>query len=82
MLMGGALLLTPYAMNYELAVFAPFLLALPTNSVRNVLICAVWATSLFFNAGVIGLIVAYAAVAIPVVGRNVQTRSEVVTSRA
>lgn len=82
LLIGGALLLTPYAMNYELAAFAPFLLALPRNSARNLLACGVWAVSLFFNAGVIGLLAAYVAAAAPVVRAQFQTRSEDVTSRA
>ena len=67
LIMGGALLLTPYAMNYELAVFAPALLALPRETVRNLLICALWGLSLFINAGLLGLLVAYAAVAVPAV---------------
>lgn len=57
--MGGALLLTPYAMNYELAVFAPALLALPREQMRNVILAALWGFSLFLNAGVIGLLIAY-----------------------
>lgn len=77
LIMGGALLLTPYAMNYELAVFAPALLALPRDQLRNVLVCALWGFSLFINAGLLGLAVAYAAVAMPVI----QARSESATRR-
>lgn len=70
LILGGALLLTPYAMNYELAVFAPALLSLPRESLRNLLVCALWGLSLFINAGLLGLLVAYAAVAGPVVTRR------------
>ena len=62
LVMGGALLLTPYAMNYELAVFAPALLALDREQIRNVILVALWGFSLFLNAGVIGLLLAYLAV--------------------
>lgn len=65
LLMGGALLLTPYAMQYELAVFAPALLALPREQIRNLLVCALWGFSLFVNAGLLGLIAAYAVVVAP-----------------
>ena len=67
LIMGGALLLTPYAMNYELAVFAPALLALPRDQLRNLLVCALWGLSLFVNAGLLGLAVAYAVVVAPLV---------------
>lgn len=77
LIMGGALLLTPYAMNYELAVFAPALIALPRDQLRNLLVCALWGLSLFINAGLLGLLVAYAAVAGPVV----QARAGAATSR-
>ncbi|HXG82315.1 MAG TPA: glycosyltransferase family 87 protein [Sphingomicrobium sp.] len=70
LVMGGALLLTPYAMNYELAVFAPALLALPRESLRNLLVCALWGLSLFITAGLLGLLVAYAAVAAPLVTKR------------
>ena len=69
-LMGGALLLTPYAMNYELAVFAPALLALPREQMRNVVLVALWGFSLFLNAGVVGLLIAYLAVVAPLLAKK------------
>lgn len=68
--MGGALLLTPYAMNYELAVFAPALLSLPRERLREVVLVALWGFSLIVNAGVIGLLVAYLAVSAPLLARS------------
>ena len=70
LVMGGALLLTPYAMNYELAVFAPALLALPREQIRNVILVTLWGFSLLVTAGTIGLLVAYLAVAAPLVARS------------
>jgi hypothetical protein len=70
LVMGGALLLTPYAMNYELAVFAPALLALPREQLRNVILVALWGFSLLVTAGVIGLLIAYLAVSAPLVARS------------
>lgn len=70
LIMGGALLLTPYAMNYELAVFAPALLALPREQMRNVILVALWGFSLLVTAGTIGLLVAYLAVAAPLVAKS------------
>ncbi|HEY0629962.1 MAG TPA: glycosyltransferase family 87 protein [Sphingomicrobium sp.] len=67
MMLGGTLLMAPYAMYYELAVFGPALLALPRDRLLNVAIVAVWGASLFLNAGIIGLAVAYAAIAYPIV---------------
>lgn len=69
-IMGGALLLTPYAMNYELAVFAPAVLALPRERLRNVIVAAVWGFSLLLNAGVVGLLLAYSAVSAPLVAKS------------
>lgn len=68
--MGGALLLTPYAMNYELAVFAPALLALGREQIRNVILVALWGFSLFLNAGVVGLLLAYLAVSAPLLAKS------------
>ncbi len=70
LLMGGALLLTPYAMNYELAVFAPALLALGREQIRNVILVALWGFSLFLNAGVVGLLLAYLAVSAPLLAKS------------
>ena len=67
-IMGGALLLTPYAMQYELAVFAPALLALPRDRLFSVAVVAVWSVTLFLNAGIVGLAIAYAATAYPTLG--------------
>lgn len=57
-LMGGALLVSPYAMFYELAVLAPLVLSRlkPVDS----LVAAVWALSLFWNASVVGLAAVFA----------------------
>lgn len=70
LLMGGALLLTPYAMNYELAALAPAMLAMPRERLRDLLLIAVWAVSLFANAALLGLLIAYAIVAARVIGKD------------
>jgi len=67
LIMGGALLVTPYAMNYELAVFAPALMTLARKDMPSLFVCGLWASSLFFNAGVVGLILAYGAIATNVI---------------
>jgi hypothetical protein len=59
MLVGGALLITPYGMYYELATLAPVVATLPLRRARDALIPVVWATSLFVNASVVGLLVIY-----------------------
>lgn len=59
MLIGGALLITPYAMHYELAALAPAVAAMPLRRARDAAIPAIWATSLFLNASVIGLLAVY-----------------------
>lgn len=81
-LLGGALLISPYAMHYELAVFGPAMLALPRDRLLNVAIIATWAASLFLNAGVVGLAVAYAAVACSMLtARRAETQGKFETSR-
>lgn len=70
LIMGGALLLTPYAMNYELAVFAPAMLALPREQIRNVLLAALWGFSLLLNAGLVGLLIAYSVVCAPLLAKS------------
>lgn len=59
-LLGGALLVTPYAMNYELAALAPAVLSKPPRSLKDFAIPFVWAASLFAGLSVAGLIAAYA----------------------
>lgn len=60
LLLGGALLVTPYAMNYELAALAPAVLSKPPRSLKDFAIPFVWAASLFAGLSVAGLIAAYA----------------------
>lgn len=57
-LMGGALLVSPYAMFYELAVLAP--LVVSRLKLIDSLVAAVWGLSLFWNASVAGLIAVFA----------------------
>jgi hypothetical protein len=64
-LMGGALLITPYAMNYEVAVLAPALMTLRTPRLRDTAAPALYAVSLFATASVVGLIAVTARFAFP-----------------
>lgn len=58
-LLGGALLISPYSMNYELALLAPAVLSLPRPRASDAAIPFVWAASLFANASVVGLLAVY-----------------------
>jgi hypothetical protein len=57
---GGSLLASPYAMNYELAAVAPIVLALRREKLVDLLVPLVWGVSLFFNASLAGLVLVYA----------------------
>jgi predicted permease len=76
-LLGGALLISPYGMYYELALLAPAVAAMPLRKPQDVVIPAIWATSLFVNASVIGLLVVYcwAATRLFSSGRSILTKS-------
>jgi hypothetical protein len=58
-LVGGALLVTPYGMNYELAALAPAVGTISLRRMRDGVVPAVWAFSLFLNLSVIGLVATY-----------------------
>lgn len=58
-LIGGALLVSPYGMDYELAALAPAVAAMRIRKATDLLVPGAWAASLFANAGVIGLIAVY-----------------------
>lgn len=58
-LVGGALLVSPYAMNYELAALAPAVAALPIRKPKEVIIPAIWAIGLFVTVSLLGLLAAY-----------------------
>lgn len=58
-MVGGALLISPYAMNYELAAFAPVVAAWRLDHVRHIRIPAFWAASLIVTLSVAGLIAIY-----------------------
>lgn len=82
LLMGGALLIAPYSMNYELAVFAPALLSLPRGNWCNFLVCAFWGASLFLNLGVAGLLVAYFFLAWPIITGSFVQSSDPANNRS
>jgi hypothetical protein len=52
---GGSLLVSPYAMNYELAALAPVVLTMRREKFYDLILPAVWGASLFFNASLLGL---------------------------
>ncbi len=54
-LVGGTLLVSPYAMDYELAAFAPAIAAIRIRGLRDIIVPTIWAASLFFNVSVLGL---------------------------
>lgn len=58
-LVGGSLLISPYAMNYELAAFAPVVVNSHFLRPRNVMLPVIWATSLFATMSLAGLLVIY-----------------------
>ena len=58
-LIGGSLLVTPYGMNYELAALAPAVASMAIRRMRDVIVPAVWALSMFVNVSVVGLAVVY-----------------------
>jgi hypothetical protein len=58
-LVGGALLISPYAMNYELAALAPAVAAARPDKRGDVLVLSVWGTSLFATASLAGLLAGY-----------------------
>jgi len=61
-LVGGAVLLSPYAMNYELALIAPALLAGRTDDIKAAALILVLSLSLLFGFGFGGIILAMAPV--------------------
>lgn len=68
-LIGGALLVTPYAMNYELAALAPAVAALRIQKIRDVIVPELWAASLFLTASLVGLLAVYAWAVLQLVSR-------------
>lgn len=58
-LVGGALLVSPYAMNYELAGLAPAVAAMSFRRTRDCVVPAIWAASLFLNVSILGLVAVY-----------------------
>ena len=67
-LFGGALLMTPYAMNYELALLAPAVMAIPVARARDVVLPLLFGASLIAIASVAGLILVMAWFAIRTFG--------------
>ena len=59
-LLGGALIATPYAMNYELALLAPAVMSLSLNRWRDAIVPMLFSISLFATASVAGLALVYA----------------------
>lgn len=68
-LIGGALLVSPYAMNYELAALAPAVAALRIQKVTDVIVPALWAASLVVTASLVGLVAVYAWAVFQLVSR-------------
>lgn len=68
-LAGGALLLSPYAMNYELAALAPAVAALRLERIRDLIMPAIWAVSLFVTVSLVGLLAVYAWAVVQLVSR-------------
>jgi hypothetical protein len=60
MIVGGSLLASPYAMNYELAALAPIVLTLRRERPIDLIVPLIWGVSLFFNVSLAGLAVVYA----------------------
>jgi hypothetical protein len=58
-LIGGALLVTPYGMNYELAALGPAVATIAIRRVRDGIIPALWAFSMFVHVSVVGLAAVY-----------------------
>jgi hypothetical protein len=69
-LVGGALLISPYAMNYELAALAPVVAAWRLERARDVILPAIWAGSLFFSFSLAGLLALYVWAGIRIVLRS------------
>lgn len=63
-LLGGALLVSPYAMNYELALLAPAIMAIPIRRWRDMVVPLAFAASLFATASLAGLVLAMAVLAL------------------
>ena len=58
-MVGGALLISPYAMNYELALLAPVVAAWRLEHVRDIRLPSIWATSLILTFSLAGLLAVY-----------------------
>lgn len=58
-LLGGALLITPYAMNYELALLAPAVLSTTPTSAKRLVLPTIWAASLCSGFSLLGLAAVY-----------------------
>jgi hypothetical protein len=74
-LVGGALLVSPYAMDYELAAFAPVIASIRIRGFKDTVVPAVWAGSLFVNASVVGLLAAYGWAAAKLIGEMRQSET-------
>jgi len=59
-LFGGALLITPYAMNYELALLAPAVMTRPIARARDMVLPLVFGACLLATASVVGLVLVMA----------------------
>jgi hypothetical protein len=75
-LLGGALLVTPYAMNYELALLAPAVLSLPLSSPRRLILPALWSASLCSGASLVGLATVYSWAGLRLVRETGSRRDE------
>lgn len=58
-MLGGALLITPYAMHYELAALAPAIAAMRLRKLVDAALPAVWGASLLATASLVGLLAVY-----------------------
>jgi hypothetical protein len=56
---GGSLLFSPYAMNYELAALAPVVLTMRRERLYDLALPVIWGAALFANASLLGLVAIY-----------------------
>jgi hypothetical protein len=58
-IVGGSLLASPYAMNYELAALAPVVLTMRRDRLSDLVLPIIWGAALFANVSLLGLAAVY-----------------------
>jgi hypothetical protein len=74
--LGGSILVLPYSMNYDLAVFAPAILAARLERPSQLIAPTIWATSLFVGMSAIGSLIAYALTSRELIRNRYRSASE------